>query len=112
MIDSIVKNPDLALQLRNNMIEATKDGGVVLFGLVINKPGDDSGGGQSYTAGEGTKFPNLAYARESLERFLADHPRVERWEIIESRDDAQGAEQFSAGEEGLAVAVVKLKDAP
>ncbi|QFY09513.1 hypothetical protein GBF35_25260 [Nonomuraea phyllanthi] len=112
VIDSIVKNPDLALQLRNNMIEATKDGGVVLFGLVINKPGDDSGGGQSYTAGEGTKFPNLAYARESLERFLADHPRVERWEIIESRDDAQGAEQFSAGEEGLAVAVVKLKDAP
>jgi hypothetical protein len=90
---------------RAAVIDAVRPGRVVVIGNVLNNPRVKGGeAGQGYAAGEGTHFPNTAYYREKFEEFLNDHPRVESFTIFESRGD----QQFSAGEDGLGLIVIKL----
>ncbi|MCO5988631.1 hypothetical protein NE235_21220 [Actinoallomurus spadix] len=104
--DSMSTDPDVAFAFRSKIIDAVRPGGVVVIGNVLNLPkSKGSGAGEGYTAGEGTLFPNTAYDRARWERFLDDHPRVESYQIFETRGD----QQFSAGEEGLGLVVIKLK---
>jgi hypothetical protein len=101
-------SPKLAdmFAFRSAVIDAVRPGGVVVFGNVLNLPQVKGGeAGQGYAAGEGTIFPNTAYYREKFEEFLNDHPRVESFTIVEIRGD----EQFSAGEEGIGLIVIKLR---
>jgi hypothetical protein len=110
--DSMSTRWSVAAEFRDQMIRAVRPGGYVVFGNVLNLPAVKGGeAGHGYTAGSGTRFPNIAYDRERWERWLDAHPRVESYRIFESRDESS-AEQFSAGEDGIGVFIVKLVDDP
>jgi hypothetical protein len=107
--DSFSSDPEQAFAFRSKVIDAVLPGGVVVFGNVLNLPvAKGRGAGHGYQAGDGTLFPNIAYDRGRWDAFLSAHPRVESHTVAEFRGD----DQFSAGEEGLGLVVIKLKDAP
>ncbi|MDN3355928.1 hypothetical protein [Actinomadura sp. DC4] len=111
--DSMSTRWDVAVEFRDRVIRAVRPGGYVVFGNVLNRPAVRGGeAGQGYTAGDGTLFPNIAYYRERWESFLDEHPLVESYHIIESRDEDTGAQQFSAGEDGIGLIIIRLRDAP
>jgi hypothetical protein len=111
--DSMSTKLNVAFEFRDRVIRAARPGGYVVFGNVLNRP-EVMGGeaGQGYTAGDGTKFPNIAYDRERWEEWLDAHPLVKSYRIFESRSEIPGEDQFSAGEDGLGLIIIEVADAP
>ncbi|WP_460359677.1 WXG100-like domain-containing protein [Actinoallomurus bryophytorum] len=110
--DSMSTKWAVAAEFRGHVIRAVRPGGYVVFGNVLNLPAVKGGeAGHGYTAGRGTRFPNIAYDRERWQQWLDAHPRVESYRIFESRDESS-SDQFSAGEDGIGLFIIKLVDDP
>jgi hypothetical protein len=106
--DSFTTSIEESFAFRRQIIDSVRRGGVVVIGNVLNNPKTaGSGAGQGYTAGDGTLFPNTAYYRSKWEEFLTRLSGVESYEIYETRGEGPG---FSAGEDGLGLVVIKMKE--